>query len=195
MTEKLKEIWLVRHGETEWSISGAHTGRTDIPLTQRGQERAESIRKYLNKRMFDRVLVSPRLRAKETCRIAGYGDMAIVNDNLCEWDYGIYEGKKTIEIRQEIPDWSIWTHPIPDGESIHQVAARARAIIKIAQETGGSIALFSHGHFLRIFVATWLGLPPEIGKHFVLSTGSVSVLGFEREEHVVVSWNRALENE
>jgi broad specificity phosphatase PhoE len=187
------QLWLMRHGETEWSLSGAHTSRTDIPLTARGKERAEKIRDYLAHRKFSLVLTSPLARARETCRIAGYGDVAQVDDNLREWDYGIYEGRTTAEIRKEQPDWSIWDAPPPEGEPVEHVAARTQLIIDRASKAGGEVALFAHAHVLRILTATWLGLAPRAGSLFALGTGSVSTLGYERETRVISTWNRSFE--
>ena len=189
------ELWLIRHGETAWSLSGQHTSRTDIPLTEHGKTRAREIHDYLNGRPFSLVLTSPRQRAKETCRIAGYGDVAQTDDNLSEWDYGSYDGRTTAEIRAERPGWSIWDDGVLDGETIEQVATRAQAIIDRSITAGGQVALFSHAHFLRILAATWLGLDPRAGKLLALGTGSISRLGFERENRVILSWNRSFEND
>jgi broad specificity phosphatase PhoE len=187
------QLWLIRHGETEWSLSGAHTSRTDIPLTARGEERAAKIRDYLAHRNFSLVLTSPMLRARETCRIAGYGDVAKIEENLREWDYGIYEGRTTAEIRKDQPNWSIWDAPPPEGEPVEHVAVRAQQVIDRAVNTGGNVALFAHAHILRILAATWLGLPARDGSLLGLGTGSVSTLGFERETRVISTWNRSLE--
>ncbi len=187
------QLWLIRHGETEWSLSGAHTSKTDIPLTERGKERAARIRDYLAHRTFTLVLTSPMQRARETCRIAGYGDVAQIDDNLREWDYGVYEGRTTAEIRKDQPDWSIWDAPPPQGEPVEHVAERAQQLIDRAGKIGGDIALFAHAHVLRILAATWLGLPPRAGSLLALGTGSVSTLGFERETRVISTWNRSLE--
>ncbi len=195
-TDQVKpELWLIRHGETAWSLSGQHTSRTDIPLTDHGRVRAEEIRHYLGGRPFALVLTSPRQRAKETCRIAGYSECAEIDDNLAEWDYGSYDGRTTADIRAERPGWSIWEDGVLDGETIEQVAARAEAVIERSLAAGGHVALFSHAHFLRILAATWLNLDPRAGKYFALGTGSISRLGFERENRVVLSWNRSFEND
>jgi broad specificity phosphatase PhoE len=193
--QQKSELWLIRHGETAWSLSGQHTSRTDIPLTDHGKDRAREIHDYLNARPFALVLTSPRQRAKETCRIAGYADVAQTDDNLSEWDYGSYDGRTTAEIRAERPGWSIWDDGVLDGETIEQVAVRAQAIIDRSLAVGGQVALFSHAHFLRILAATWLGLDPRGGKLFALGTGSISRLGFERENRVIQSWNRSFESE
>jgi broad specificity phosphatase PhoE len=187
------QLWLIRHGETEWSLSGAHTSRTDIPLTERGKERAAKIRDYLAQRKFSLVLTSPLLRARETCRIAGYADVAQIEENLREWDYGIFEGRTTADIRKDQPDWSIWDSPVPEGEPVEHVAARAQKVIDRALQAGGDVALFAHAHILRILAATWLGLEPRGGRLFALGTGSVSTLGYERETRVISTWNRSLE--
>jgi broad specificity phosphatase PhoE len=187
------KLWLIRHGETEWSLSGAHTSRTDIPLTERGKERAAKIRDYLAQRKFSLVLASPLQRARETCRIAGYADVAQIEENLREWDYGIFEGRTTADIRKDQPDWSIWDSPVPEGEPVEHVAVRAQKVIDRALQAGGDVALFAHAHILRILAATWLGLEPRGGRLFALGTGSVSTLGYERETRVISTWNRSLE--
>ena len=187
------KLWLIRHGETEWSLSGAHTSRTNIPLTERGKERAAKIRDYLAQRKFSLVLTSPLLRARETCRIAGYADGAQIEENLREWDYGIFEGRTTADIRKDQPDWSIWDSPVPEGEPVEHVAARAQKVIDRALQAGGDVALFAHAHILRILAATWLSLEPRGGRLFALGTGSVSTLGYERENRVISTWNRSLE--
>ena len=183
------ELWLIRHGETEWSRSGAHTGRTDLPLTDTGRERAAAIGRYLAARPFALVLTSPMERARETCRLAGYGDVAQTDPNLHEWDYGDYEGRTTADIRKQRPDWSLWSDGVPNGEAIEQVAARAEAVITRAMSAGGDAALFAHGHILRILAARWLELPPAAGRLFALATASVSALGYERETRVIARWN------
>jgi broad specificity phosphatase PhoE len=190
------ELWLVRHGETEWSLSGAHTSRTDIPLTDEGRRRAEKLRDYLKGTKFDAVLVSPMQRARETCAIAGFGDVAVVDDGLKEWDYGVYEGKTTKEIQAQIPGWSVWKNEIVDGETVDHVGARADGVIARAladAPDGGKVALFAHAHILRILAARWIGLAANGGSLLALGTGSVSVLGWERETRVIASWNRGFE--
>jgi probable phosphoglycerate mutase len=195
MQETVTELWLIRHGETEWSLSGQHTSRTDIPLTDHGRQRAVEIRDYLESRQFSLVLTSPRQRAQETCRIAGFGDVAKVDQNLSEWDYGQYEGRTTADIRKEQPGWSVWDGTPPGGESLDQVAARCQKVIDCSLAAGGKVALFSHAHLLRILAATWIGLPPKTGSLLVLGTGSVSTLSFERETRVIQTWNRSFELE
>jgi broad specificity phosphatase PhoE len=183
-------LWLIRHGETEWSLSGAHTGRTDLPLTKAGEERAAALRQYLAGRQFALVLTSPLNRARETCRIAGYGEVAQIEPNLLEWNYGDYEGRTTADIRKQVPNWDLWTAGVPNGETIEQVASRARIVIERAGRAGGDVALFAHGHILRILAACWLGLPPAAGRLFALDTGSLSLLGYERDTHVIQRWNQ-----
>lgn len=179
----------MRHGETEWSRSGAHTGRTDLPLTEAGREQAHAIARALGGRRFALVLTSPLERARMTCDLAGYGAVAEVDPNLREWDYGDYEGKTTAEIRQQDPHWSLWVSGVPHGERIEQVAARAETVIARAAGAGGDVALFAHGHILRILTARWLGLPAPDGRLFALSTATLSTLGYERETRVITRWN------
>jgi broad specificity phosphatase PhoE len=195
MSEGTK-LWLMRHGETEWSLSGAHTSRTDIPLTEQGRKRAEKLRDYLKGTKFDAVFVSPMQRARETCAIAGFGDVAKVDYGLKEWDYGVYEGKTTKEIQAQIPGWSVWKNEIVGGETVQHVGERADGVIAQALATapdGGNVALFAHAHILRILAARWVGLPATGGSLFALGTGSVSVLGWERETRVIESWNRGFD--
>ena len=184
-----QQLWLIRHGETEWSKSGAHTGRTDLPLTETGRENASAMGGSLAGRRFALVLTSPLERARETCRLAGYGGVAEVDPNLSEWDYGDYEGRTTPDIQKERPGWSLWRDGVPDGETIKQVAARAEAVLARAVAADGDTALFGHGHILRILTACWLQLDPRCGSLFALSTASVSTLGYERETRVISCWN------
>jgi broad specificity phosphatase PhoE len=187
------ELWLIRHGETEWSLSGAHTSRTDIPLTDRGRERAQKIREYLQGKSFSMVLSSPLQRARETCRIAGFGNVAQIDNDLVEWDYGVYEGRTTKDIEKEIPGWSVWTSPIVGGETLDLVAERAKRVIARAAAKGGRVALFAHGHILRILAACWIESPPIMGSRLALSTGAISTLGFEHQTRVITMWNRTLD--
>jgi broad specificity phosphatase PhoE len=199
MAEGKTELWLVRHGETEWSLDGRHTSWTDIPLTEHGRQRAEELRDFLAGKQFAAVFVSPRQRARATCEIAGYGDVAVVDDDLQEWNYGESEGKTTQQMRAiHGPQWSVWTDPILGGESVEHVGERADAMIsKSLAKTrpGGAVAFFAHAHILRILAARWIGLPAVDGKLFGLGTGSVSVLGFERETRVISKWNRGFEGD
>jgi broad specificity phosphatase PhoE len=190
------ELWLVRHGETEWSLSGKHTSRTDLPLTEHGRQRAVELGEYLAGTQFAAVLRSPMERARETCEIAGFGDVAVVDEGLREWDYGVYEGKTTREIQTEILGWSVWKDPIVGGETVEQVGVRADGVIARASAAAGGdgkVALFAHAHILRILAARWIGLEARGGALFGLGTGSVSVLGWERETRVVCRWNRGFE--
>ena len=190
------ELWLVRHGETEWSLSGAHTSRTDIPLTDAGRKRAEKLKDYLKGTTFAAVFESPMQRARETCAIAGFGDQAVVENGLMEWDYGVYEGKTTKEIQAEIPGWSVWKDEIVGGETVEHVGERADGVIAralAAAPDGGRVALFAHAHILRILAARWIGLAADGGSLLALGTGSVSVLGWERETRVIQRWNREFE--
>ena len=182
---KQPEIYLIRHGETAWSLSGQHTGRTDIDLTDAGRQQAAGIADRLHGRQFALVLNSPLRRAAETCRLAGYAEVSQNEPNLMEWSYGQYEGLTSDQIREKVPNWTVWTHPVPGGETKEEVAARALAVIKRAQAAPGDVALFSHGHLLRVLIATWLGLPPEDGKMFALATSSITVLGHERDVPVI----------
>lgn len=192
------ELWLVRHGETEWSLDGRHTSWTDIPLTEHGRQRAKELKEFLAGKKFAAVFVSPRQRARETCEIAGYGDAAVVEDNLQEWNYGESEGKTTKQMREiHGPQWSVWTDPIVGGEAVEHVGERADAVIERGLAVvphGGAVALFAHAHILRILAARWIGLPAVGGRLFGLGTGSVSVLGFERETRVISHWNRGFED-
>jgi broad specificity phosphatase PhoE len=186
----LGEICLARHGQTEWSANGRHTGRTDIPLTDSGRERARALAGLLAGRRFDLVLVSPLRRARETAELAGFGGVAEVCDDLHEWDYGDYEGLTTPEIQAERPDWSLWRDGCPGGESPEQVGARADSVLGRVERANGDALLFAHGHLLRVLGARWLEMPPAAGARFALAAGALSRLGFERETHVVQEWNR-----
>jgi broad specificity phosphatase PhoE len=183
------EIWLFRHGETAWSKSGQHTGRTDLPLTEEGIDRAKALGARLKGRPFSLVLSSPMSRAMDTCRFAGYGDQVEVTDDLQEWDYGAYEGRTTPDIQKERPGWSLWKDGVVDGETVDAVGVRARRVIERALAAQGDVALFAHGHMLRILTACWLGLPPAGGEYFALGTGAVCILGFEHDYHVILHWN------
>ena len=183
-------IWLIRHGETEWSKSGQHTGTTDIALTELGRAQASALAPLLATQTFDVVLTSPMQRAIDTCRLAGLGERAEIEPDLHEWNYGIYEGRRTADIRMEDPDWSVWTSPIPEGESAAQVGARAQALIdRLLSRDVSHIALFSHAHFLRALASVWATGEPLLGEHLALDTAAVSVLGFEREVRAINKWN------
>ncbi len=182
------DLWLVRHGATEWTATGQHTGRTDVPLTAEGEKQARALGQLLNGHAFALVLSSPMQRALETCRLAGHGDDVVVTDDLREWDYGDYEGRTTADIREKRPGWVVWDG-VPNGETVEQVGARVQRVIDRAASAGGDVVAFAHGHCLRILTACWLGLPPVDGRLFGLDTATVSVLGYEREQRVIRSWN------
>jgi len=186
-----RQIWLVRHGETEWSRSGRHTGRSDIPLTDTGRQQAGALAHRLAGHRFALVLTSPLSRAADTARLAGFGDVMVVDEDLREWDYGDFEGRKTDEIREQYPDWTIWRGPWHGGESIDQVAARADRVLQRVGSVDGDALVFSHGHLLRVLAARWLGREPQTGGLFALSTATISLLGWERETPVIERWNEA----
>ncbi len=183
------EVVLVRHGQTEWSRDGLHTGRTDICLTELGRRQADQLAGMLHGRAFTLALSSPLQRAHETAERADLDVPLQITDDLMEWDYGIYEGISTDAVRRDVPDWSVWTHPIIDGETLDAVGRRADSVIERVLSTPGTSVVFAHGHFLRIFAARWLGEPPESGRHLALDTATVSALGFERERRVIRRWN------
>jgi broad specificity phosphatase PhoE len=183
------EIVLVRHGETEWSRDRRHTGRTDIPLTEEGRREAAMLRDALAGWRFARVLSSPLSRALDTCRLAGLGERAELSDDLVEWDYGEYEGITTAQIRERRPGWYLWRDGCPGGESAADVGRRADRAIAAIEGSDGDVALFAHGHTLRVLAARWLGLGPEAGALLKLDTGTLSALGYERETRVVTRWN------
>ena len=187
--ERRPDLWLIRHGETEWSASGRHTGRTDIPLTDEGIRQARALGRHLAGRSFALVLTSPLSRAADTCGLAGYGDVAQPSEDLLEWDYGQAEGRTTAEMRAQHPGWSVWTGGPPGGETVDEVGRRTDRVIARALEASGAAALFAHAHVLRILAARWLGLPPDDGRLFALGPASLSVLGWEREGRVISRWN------
>jgi broad specificity phosphatase PhoE len=179
----------MRHGETEWSRLGRHTGRTDLPLTAAGERDARALAPLVAGHEFALVLSSPLQRAWNTCRLAGLGARAERCDDAMEWNNGLYEGRTTAEVQTEIPGWTVWTGDAPGGETADDVGRRADAVIARAIDVGGDVALFAHAHFLRVLVARWAGLSPRSGKSFVLGAGSLSVLGYERDTPVVRMWN------
>src|SRR3954452_13735355 len=182
------QLWLVRHGETEWSASGKHTSRTDLPLTVRGRAAATALRARLAGLEFDQVLVSPRQRARETAALAGLGDRAVVDEDLAEWDYGSDEGLTSPEIRRDRPGWSIWTDGPRGGETAEVIGARADRVVARARAAGGRTIAFAHGHVSRVLAARWVDLPVAGGAHLGLDTAAVSVLGWERETPVLLRW-------
>jgi broad specificity phosphatase PhoE len=186
-----RQVWLVRHGETEWARLGRHTGRTDVPLTDTGREHARTLGRRLAGTTFGLVLTSPLARAAETAALAGFGAMAVVDPELREWDYGALEGRLTADIREDYPGWSIWTGPWPDGETVDEVGARADHVLARIRAADADVLVFSHGHFLRVLAARWLDLPPASGGLFALGTATVSILGWDRENPVIETWNEA----
>ena len=189
----MTEIVLVRHGETEWSRTLKHTGRTDVPLTDEGREQAHLVGRALAGRRFGRVLSSPLQRALETCRIALPDAEPELPEELMEWDYGDYEGITTKEIRETVPDWTVWKYGARGGESVEAVGARVDRIVAELGRADEDVAVFAHGHVLRVLTARWLGLEPAAGRLFALDTGTLSILGYERETAVVRRWNEPLE--
>ncbi|HTO70086.1 MAG TPA: histidine phosphatase family protein [Myxococcota bacterium] len=191
MPAPLPLVVLARHGETAWTLTGQHTGRTDLPLTPRGEDAARRLGARLRERSFRRVLTSPLQRALRTCALAGVGEAAEVDPDLVEWDYGKYEGRTSAEIRAEQPNWDLFRDGCPGGESAEQVGARADRVVARLRAADGDVALFSSAHFLRVLTARWLGLAPAAGRYFVLGTASLSTLGYEhdRREPVVARWN------
>ena len=192
MSSACPEIYAVRHGQTEWSLSGRHTGRTDIPLTAAGEEAARGIAGRLPAINFAAVWSSPSQRARNTCALAGFGDRCVVKDDLAEWDYGAYEGITTKAILAGRPDWRLFRDGCPDGETAADVGARADRIIAGLRALGGSALIFSSAHVLRVLAARWIGLPPQGGACLVLDTASISVLGYEHDltEPVIRRWNQ-----
>src|SRR4029077_2493934 len=181
----MADVWLLRHAETQWSVDGRHTGRTDIPLTDAGREWARALRPRVGEHEFALVLCSPLARARETCELVGLGDAMTATDDLLEFDYGDYEGITTPQIRERQPDWCLWRDGCPGGETADDVAARTDRVIDRALSASGDVALVAHGHVLRVLAARWLGQPGAFGGRLALGTGTVSVLGFERDTRVV----------
>lgn len=182
------EIWLIRHGQTEWSLSGQHTGTSDIPLTEAGEQAARLLRPVLARTSFDLVLSSPLQRARRTAELAGVPDVQI-DDGLLEWDYGDYEGVTRVEVRETWPDWTVWKDGAPGGESPDQVSARVDRLIEKYRAHGGRIIAFAHGHILRALGARWIEQPVELGEHLPLDTAKLSVLGYDRGTPTLSRWN------
>lgn len=192
MTPKVPQVYLVRHGETAWSRSGQHTGRTDVPLTEDGEHDAVSVGTRLRSVPFAAVLTSPLGRARRTCELAGLGPAATIDPDLLEWDYGEYEGRRTVEIQQERPGWNLFADGCPGGETLAQIAARADRVVARLRRASGDVAVFSHGHFLRVLAARWLELPAIEARRFLLKAGAVSILGYEHaspSEPALALWN------
>jgi broad specificity phosphatase PhoE len=185
-------VFAIRHGETEWSRSGRHTGLTDIPLTENGRKAAKRLEPVLSKTAFTRVLSSPLERARATCELAGLGARMEIEPALAEWNYGDYEGLIAEEIDQRAPGWTIFTDGCPGGESPAQVGARVDGLLARIRGMAGTVALFSHGHLLRVLVARWIAFPPALGSHFLVDTSTISVLDYYRDVPAVKSWNAPL---
>jgi len=185
----MQKTYLIRHGETEWSLNGRHTGLTDIPLTENGRMMARRLKPFLSRKTFELVLSSPLQRARETCELAGFGDRAEIDDDLKEWNYGDYEGLTPTQIQEKKPGWMIFTDGAPNGETPEQVGSRIDRVIAKIRAVKGNVVLFAHGHLLRTFAARWLGLSPEGGAHFLLDTSTLSILTYYRGVPAVKEWN------
>jgi broad specificity phosphatase PhoE len=183
------DVYLARHGATDWSVTGRHTGRTELPLNDQGRQEGVRLAEMLGGRPFSLVLVSPSSRARETCELAGFADTAERTDDLLEWDYGDYEGVTTAEIRQHTPGWTVWKGPTPNGETLAEVGERADRVIDRVLSSPGDVVLFAHGHILRVLTARWCQLAPEEGRRFPLATASLSILGWEHDDRGVRLWN------
>ena len=189
MNSPVQEVYVIRHGETEWSLSGRHTGLTDLPLTAHGRKTAEFLRPVLAEQSFALVLTSPLQRARHTCELAGLAHHAKVTSDLEEWHYGDYEGMTTAQIREHVPEWTVFSEGCPAGETPEHVRIRVDRLMEKVKDTNGHVALFAHGHILRVFVARWLNLPVKAGRHFLLDTGTLNILSYYRECPAVKKWN------
>jgi broad specificity phosphatase PhoE len=187
-----QKVYLLRHGETEWSLNGRHTGVTDVPLTKNGRMAAQLLRPILARETFGLVLTSPLQRARETCELAGLGERANVERDLMEWNYGEYEGLTTEQIRMTRPGWSVFRDGCPGGELPEQIGTRADRVLTKVRAAEGNVALFAHGHILRVFAARWINLSPSYGEHFLLDTATLNVLGYYRESPAFKIWNAPL---
>ena len=192
MAASTQQVYVVRHGETEWSLSGQHTGVTDLPLTENGRAVARRLGPILAEQSFALVLTSPLSRARETCELAGLGARAVIEPDLKEWNYGEYEGLTQEQIHAKRPGWLVFRDGCPGGESPKQVGARADRVIARVRAAAGDVALFAHGHLFRVLVARWIGLPPEAGQRFLLDTATLNVLGYYRDAPAVKIWNAPL---
>jgi probable phosphoglycerate mutase len=191
VSEPLPVVYLARHGETAWSLSGQHTGRTDLPLTERGERQAHALGERLRGAHFAKVLTSPSQRARRTAELAGFGSQAEIDPDLAEWDYGQYEGRRTADILAENPGWFLFRDGCPGGETPDQVAARADRVVQRVRAVHGNVAIFSSGHISRVFAARWLGLEAAAGRYLLLDTSSLSILGYEHNlaEPAIRLWN------
>ena len=192
MPREEQKVYLLRHGETEWSLNGRHTGVTDVPLTENGRIAARLLQPILAKEAFALALTSPLSRARETCALAGLGKQANVEPDLIEWNYGEYEGLTTEQIRLTRPDWSVFRYGCPGGETPDQIGARADRVLTKVRASEGDVALFAHGHILRVLAARWINLSPGYGEHFLLDTATLNVLGYYRESPAFKIWNAPL---
>lgn len=192
MADNTQSIWLIRHGETEWSRTGQHTGTTDLPLTDAGRKKATLLRPALAKQSFALVLSSPLQRARETCRIAGLEAVAKIDPDLTEWNYGEYEGLTSKQVHETRPGWMVFTDGCPGGETPDQVGIRVDRVIAKARSAPGDVALFAHGHLLRVLAARWVELPPSAGRHFLLDTGTISILSYYQTSPAIKVWNAPL---
>ncbi len=192
MANEAQKIYLIRHGETEWSRDGKHTGVTDVPLTEQGRKIARLLQPVLAREQFVLVLTSPLQRARETCELAGLAKVAVIEPNLMEWNYGEYEGLTTKQIQSARPGWSVFHHGCPGGESPEQVAARADHVLAKVRATDGDVALFAHGHILRVIAARWIDQPPSFGEHLLLDTATLNVLGYYYDTPALKTWNAPL---
>lgn len=189
MNNSSQQIYLVRHGETEWSLSGQHTGVTDIPLTADGRNQAKQFKPLVDKLSFSKVLTSPLMRARETCQLAGLEDQAEIDQDLMEWNYGEYEGLTSKQIQEKSPDWLLFRDGCPGGESPELVCERVDRLIARVRGVEGNVVLFAHGHILRVFAVRWIGFPVIAGSHFLLDTATLSILGYYRDIPAVKQWN------
>ncbi len=192
MAQSEQEVYVIRHGETEWSRTGRHTGLTDIPLTEHGRDNAKLLEPLLGKERFVQVLTSPLQRARETCELAGLGGSAEIDRDLVEWNYGTYEGLTTPQIHEMAPGWMLFTDGCPDGEQAEEVGARVDRVIAKVHQAEGNVALFAHGHVLRVLAARWIGLPASSGQHFHLDTATLNILGYYRGIPAIKRWNAQL---
>jgi probable phosphoglycerate mutase len=192
MTESEQKVYVIRHGETEWSINGKHTGVTDIPLTENGRNQVKCLQPVLANEVFALVLTSPLHRAMETCKLSGLGEKVEVEPNLVEWNYGEYEGVTSKEIHKTVPGWLVFNDGAPGGETPEQIGARADRVIQRVRAVQGNVALFAHGHIFRVLVARWLDLPATAGRNFLLDTGTLNILSYYRGYPAVKIWNAQL---
>jgi probable phosphoglycerate mutase len=193
VSNEQQKVYLLRHGETEWSVNGRHTGVTDIPLTENGRRIARQLQPILAREKFALVLTSPLQRARETCELAGLGTLASIDRDLMEWNYGEYEGVTTEQIRRTSPNWSIFHDGCPGGESPLEIGARADRIVAKVRAVDGNVALFAHGHILRVLATRWINLAVSYGEHFLLDTATLNVLGYYREASAFKIWNAPLQ--